>query len=132
GGKTNRMSPRAAVALLHALEQELARHGETLADVLPVSGIDPGTLRERLPEHPRFVVGKTGTFGSVGASALAGVLHTRNHGTVTFAVLNHGVPVPEARRRQDAFVRALIAATDAEPWPYEAPTRPAYLQAIVE
>lgn len=78
------------------------------------------------------IVGKTGTFGSVGASALAGVLRTRRYGTVTFAVLNHGVPVPEARRRQDAFVRALIAATDAEPWPYTQPTEPDFFAALIE
>jgi hypothetical protein len=51
---------------------------------------------------------------------------------VAFAVLNHGVAVPEARRWQDAFVRALIEAVDAEPWPYDEPTRPAYMLALVE
>ena len=30
-------------------------------------------------------------------------------GRVTFAVLDRGVPVPQARERQDAFVRALVA-----------------------
>jgi D-alanyl-D-alanine carboxypeptidase/D-alanyl-D-alanine-endopeptidase (penicillin-binding protein 4) len=131
-GTTNRLSPRAAVALLRALAGELGRQGHGLTDALPVSGVDPGTLAERLPDRPRVVVGKTGTFGSVGASALAGALRTRGHGTVYFAVLNHGVPVPAARARQDAFVRALADATDAEPWPYETAARPAYAEAEVE
>jgi D-alanyl-D-alanine carboxypeptidase/D-alanyl-D-alanine-endopeptidase (penicillin-binding protein 4) len=131
-GTTNRLSPRAAVALLRALARVLARDGHGLADALPVSGVDPGTLEERLLERPRILVGKTGTFGSVGACALAGVLRTPVDGTVAFAVLNRDVPVPEARRRQDAFVRALVAATRAEPWPYDTPARPAYRDAIVE
>jgi D-alanyl-D-alanine carboxypeptidase/D-alanyl-D-alanine-endopeptidase (penicillin-binding protein 4) len=131
-GTANRLSPRAAVALLRALVRMLdtTHHGPT--DLLPVSGVDPGTLEERLLDRRRFVVGKTGTFGSVGASALAGLLRTPRYGTVAFAVLNHGVPVPAARARQDAFVRALIAATDAEPWPYDTAVRPAYSEALVE
>jgi D-alanyl-D-alanine carboxypeptidase len=131
-GTTNRLSPRAAVALLGALAERLAESGHDLPDALPVSGIDPGTLRERFPEHPGTVVGKTGTFGSVGASALTGALRTRRFGIVRFAVLNHDVPVPEARRRQDDLVRALIAIAGGEPWPTTAPTHPDYLAALVE
>jgi D-alanyl-D-alanine carboxypeptidase/D-alanyl-D-alanine-endopeptidase (penicillin-binding protein 4) len=135
GGETNRLSPRAAVALLRALTQEVEHEGHHLSDVLPVSGVDPGTLEERLVEpeaHRRTVVGKTGTFGSVGASALAGVLHTKRWGTVAFAVLNHGVPVPEARQRQDAFVHALVDATAAEPWPYDTPAHATFTAAEIE
>jgi D-alanyl-D-alanine carboxypeptidase/D-alanyl-D-alanine-endopeptidase (penicillin-binding protein 4) len=135
GGSLNRISPRAAVALLHALAAELARLGRDVTAVLPVSGIDQGTLRERLLEAPAgrgIVVGKTGTFGSEGASALAGMLRTRRYGIVTFAVLNHGVPVPEARRRQDAFVERLVTATGATAWPYATAAAPAFDQAVVE
>jgi D-alanyl-D-alanine carboxypeptidase/D-alanyl-D-alanine-endopeptidase (penicillin-binding protein 4) len=131
-GTENRLSPRAVVALLAALRDELVRSGHDLTAVLPVSGIDPGTLAERLPERRGVVVGKTGTSGSVGASALAGALRTPERGIVLFAVLNHGVAVPDARARQDAFARALIAATDAQPWPYTAPTRPLYADEEVE
>ena len=49
-GSVNRLSPRAAAAILVALESELATHRLTLTDALPVSGIDTGTLRERLSE----------------------------------------------------------------------------------
>src|SRR5262249_39171743 len=48
GGETNRMSPRAAVGLLHALDAELRRRSLSFVDVLPVSGIDRGTLEKRL------------------------------------------------------------------------------------
>jgi D-alanyl-D-alanine carboxypeptidase/D-alanyl-D-alanine-endopeptidase (penicillin-binding protein 4) len=134
-GTQNRISPRAAVALIDALARELARTGHDLTTVLPVSGIDPGTLRGRLlaaPAAPGIVVGKTGTYGSEGASALAGALRTTRFGTVTFAVLNKDVPVPEARRRQDAFVTKLVAATGAEPWPYPAAAPPAFDAAQVQ
>ena len=61
------------------------------------------------PEEAGRVVGKTGTFGDYGASALIGAIPTTDRGTVYFAILNHGVPVAEARRRQDRFLRALLA-----------------------
>ena len=119
-GTTNRLSPRAAVELVHALEQELRRHGLGLSDVLPVAGIDVGTLHDRLDDATTrgAVVGKTGTYGSVGASALAGVVWTRRWGHVTFAILNRDVPVPQARARQDAFVRAVVADAGSRPLAY--------------
>lgn len=128
-GTVNRISPRAAVAILEALRRKLAGLGRDLTAVLPVSGIDPGTLRARLLEPPAergLVVGKTGTYGSEGASALAGALRTTRYGVVSFAILNRGIPVPEARRRQDALVGKLAAALGAEPWPYGAPAAPAF------
>ncbi|HZR79836.1 MAG TPA: D-alanyl-D-alanine carboxypeptidase [Candidatus Binatia bacterium] len=131
-GTTNRLSPRAAVALLDALSAQLAHGGHDLTAALPVSGFDPGTLEDRFAERPALVVGKTGTFGSVGASALVGALRSERYGTVRFAVLNHGVPVPEARRRQDDFVRELAESVHATTWPYARPTRPAYLEAQVD
>jgi D-alanyl-D-alanine carboxypeptidase/D-alanyl-D-alanine-endopeptidase (penicillin-binding protein 4) len=130
-GRGNRLSPRAAVRLLQALAREAEGHGLSLADVLPVAGVDPGTLEDRLrdPPHSGTVVGKTGTWGSLGASALAGTIRTRRYGDVTFAVLNHGRAVPEARRRQDAFARALVARVGAIPWPYEPAAAPAFTEA---
>ncbi len=131
-GTTNRLSPRAAAAVLRALDRRVQSLGHAITEVLPVSGVDPGTLEKRLLDRRRYVVGKTGTFGSVGASALVGLVRSRRYGVVAFAVLNHGVPVPDARKRQDAFVHALLAAVDAEPWPYETATRPTYTLATIE
>jgi D-alanyl-D-alanine carboxypeptidase len=131
---TNRLSPQAAVALLGALQGTLARHGLTLPAVLPVAGVDRGTLRDRLdgPGMRGAVVGKTGTYGSLGASALVGVARTRRWGDVRFAILNRGLPVPEARRRQDAFVSGLVAEGGAEAWSYRPPESPAFTEALVE
>ncbi len=129
----NRLSPRVTVRLLRALDQELHLSGHELFDILPVAGIDDGTLRHRLDESgvAGRVVGKTGTFGDYGASALAGAISTSDQGTVYFAILNHGVPVPEARRRQDRFVRALLAHLRSVPWSYQRDVKPAISRAEV-
>lgn len=128
----NRMSPRATVALIRALEAELAGHGLDLTSVMPVAGIDEGTLEKRLAAEngKGFVVAKTGTYGDYGACALAGALRTKN-GLVYFAILNRGVPIEEARRRQDAYVRALMSELDAIPWDYQRNTDPAFTRAEV-
>jgi serine-type D-Ala-D-Ala carboxypeptidase/endopeptidase (penicillin-binding protein 4) len=127
----NRLSPRAAVHLLQALDKELSQHGHNLFDILPVAGVDAGTLQKRLnaPQEVGRVVGKTGTFGDYGASALAGAIPTSDHGTVYFAILNHNVPVPEARRRQDRFVAELLGHLHSLPWKYEPDARPAVQRA---
>jgi D-alanyl-D-alanine carboxypeptidase/D-alanyl-D-alanine-endopeptidase (penicillin-binding protein 4) len=132
-GASNRLSPRASVELMRALSGEPARHQLTLPDVLPVAGIDQGTLQDRLdaPDQRGRVVGKTGTYGDYGASALAGAIRTRAHGVVYFAVLNHGVPVPEARERQDAFAAELLRELPGEAWPYQRDTAPAFTRASV-
>jgi D-alanyl-D-alanine carboxypeptidase/D-alanyl-D-alanine-endopeptidase (penicillin-binding protein 4) len=130
----NRLSPRAAVNLLRALERELATTGHTLVDALPVSGVDAGTLHDRMngPGESGHIVGKTGTFGDYGASALIGAIPTSDRGTVYFAILNHGVPVREARSRQDRFLRALLAKIGSLPWNYQLDPRPAIARADVQ
>ncbi|MBV9914467.1 MAG: D-alanyl-D-alanine carboxypeptidase [Sinobacteraceae bacterium] len=127
----NRLSPRAAVRLLEVLDHELTAQGRNLTDILPVAGIDPGTLQKRIngPHEVGRVVGKTGTFGDYGASALVGAVPTSDHGTVYFAILNHNVPVPEARRRQDRFVAVLLGQLHSSPWKYERDSRPAVQRA---
>lgn len=132
-GKTNRLSPRAAVALYEALRRELRRHGLELTDVLPVAGRDRGTLEKRLrgPATRGAVVAKTGTYGSLGASSLAGVARTERWGDVTFAILNRDVPVLEARKRQDRFVTALLEDAGARPWPYEPRASPILVEETV-
>lgn len=128
----NRISPRATVAILRALAAELAGHGLDLTSVMPVAGVDEGTLKKRLagPNGQGIVVAKTGTYGDYGACALAGALQTRN-GLVYFAILNRGVPIEEARRRQDAYVRFLADELGALPWRYRRDAAPAFTRAEV-
>ena len=131
---SNRLSPRAAVALLRVLERQLESSGHALCDILPVAGVDEGTLRKRLdgPGEAGHVVGKTGTFGDYGASALIGAIATAERGTVYFAILDHDVPVPIARQRQDRFVRALLVQFHTRPWNYQPDLRPAVARATAE
>jgi D-alanyl-D-alanine carboxypeptidase len=120
-GTTNRMSPRAAVALVRALDAEAKENALSLADLLPVAGIDHGTLDERLRGSSArgVLVAKTGTYGSLKVSALAGEIRTKRYGLVTFAILDKGLDVVAARARQDAFVRALIAEAGGVPIGYD-------------
>ncbi|HEX2789993.1 MAG TPA: D-alanyl-D-alanine carboxypeptidase [Steroidobacteraceae bacterium] len=130
---SNRLSPRAAVKLLRALEQELALTGHGLFDILPVAGVDAGTLHDRLnaPNEVGRIVGKTGTFGDYGASALIGAISTSDRGVVYFAILNHGIAVSEARHRQDRFARALLMRLHSRAWNYQPDVRPAVARAEV-
>jgi len=122
-GLTNRMTPRAAAGLVRALIAEAREHSLALTDLLPVAGVDRGTLHERFtdPGSAGMVVAKTGTYAEIGISALAGAVQTKRHGTVVFAVLNHGIDVVRARARQDAFVRALIEEGGGVAVPYAGP-----------
>jgi D-alanyl-D-alanine carboxypeptidase len=78
------------------------------------------------------VVGKTGTYGDYGACALAGAIRSPRYGTIYFAILNRGIPIVPARRRQDAFLRELMRAVGSEPWPYRRDAAPAFTRARVE
>ncbi len=90
----NRVTPRAMMSLLKTLQKELARYKMTFADIMPVAGIDKGTLERRFDtDFSRgSVVGKTGTLGETdgGASSLCGEMQTRS-GKILFVIFNqHG------------------------------------------
>jgi D-alanyl-D-alanine carboxypeptidase/D-alanyl-D-alanine-endopeptidase (penicillin-binding protein 4) len=72
--------------------------------VFPVAGQDQGTIRRR--QLPATSVVKTGTLRNV--STLAGVILTRKHGPVWFALINQGVDLGEYRTQQDILLQALI------------------------
>jgi len=133
GGRTNRLSPSAAVAIFRALDRTLAAHRLSLSDVLPVAGIDSGTLENRFDTstHLGAVVGKTGTLPSVAVSALAGVAYTKRYGRVFFAILNKGLPILKARKKQDAFVRGLLEHGQPAPSPYRSALGPAFTEARI-
>jgi len=108
----NRMTARAAVKMIRALYFWLNDHDMKLQDIMPVAGLDEGTLygRFRDPDFRGGVVGKTGTNPSKdgGVSALAGLAYTRDHGPVLYAILNSRGSVNAYRRWQDHFLKAFI------------------------
>ena len=133
-GRTNQLSPRAAVAMFGALERTLKARGLSFADVLPVAGVDRGTLEDRLAE-PRYrgaVVAKSGTVRVLRISTLAGVAHTCKFGRTFFAVMIRDVPLRVARERQNAFLRGLLDAGGPRPLRTRASAPPAFLEARLE
>lgn len=133
-GRNNQMSPRAAVAMFAALERTLRKHGLSFPDVLPVAGVDPGTLRDRLaaPRYRGAVVGKSGTVRVLRIGTLAGVAYTRKYGRTFFAIMTRGVPLWIARERQNAFLRGLLDAAGARPLPPGVAPSPAFMEARLE
>jgi D-alanyl-D-alanine carboxypeptidase/D-alanyl-D-alanine-endopeptidase (penicillin-binding protein 4) len=103
----NRVTPNAMMKLLRALRSDLARYEMTFADIMPVAGVDEGTLEARFDaDFSRgSVVGKTGTLGNTdgGVSALAGEVNTRN-GRLLFVIFNQRGSVTRFRAFQNYYV----------------------------
>lgn len=103
----NRVTPKAMMKLLRALRADLAKYKMTFADIMPVAGVDKGTLEGRFDtDFARgSVVGKTGTLGNTdgGVSALAGEISTRS-GTLLFVIFNQKGSVPRFRAFQNNYV----------------------------
>src|SRR5262249_57060058 len=86
----NRITARATVTLFRELVFWLNLNNLQPQDVLPVAGVDAGTLKRRFvgQEYRGAVIGKTGTLPGTegGVSTLAGVMYTRDYGPVIFAI----------------------------------------------
>jgi D-alanyl-D-alanine carboxypeptidase/D-alanyl-D-alanine-endopeptidase (penicillin-binding protein 4) len=111
-GMENRVSPRAACAMMQAIGRYLQTTELTVADLFPVSGRDKGTLAYR--RIPRSAVVKTGTLDSV--IALAGAIPTRDRGLVWFAIINRGTDWDALRAQQDLFLQQLVRQWGTAPW----------------
>lgn len=102
-GNENRISPRAATAMLLAIQASLQPQQLNVADVFPVMGRDRGTLRSR--RIPAGAALKTGTLNNV--SSLAGVLPTAR-GPVWFAIINVGAAdLQTLHNQQDILLQRL-------------------------
>ncbi|MBA3768818.1 MAG: D-alanyl-D-alanine carboxypeptidase, partial [Acidobacteria bacterium] len=104
----NRVTPRAMIKIFRALRNELAKNNLSPSDIMPVAGIDPGTLQKRYIFGPSrgSVIAKTGTLIRTdgGASALVGQMHTRTGETLLFVIFNQRGNVVRFRENQDALV----------------------------
>jgi D-alanyl-D-alanine carboxypeptidase/D-alanyl-D-alanine-endopeptidase (penicillin-binding protein 4) len=103
----NRVTPNAMMKLLRALRADLSRYKMNFADIMPVAGIDKGTLESRFDEawDRGSVVGKTGTLGQTdsGVSSLAGEISTKN-GNLLFVIFNQRGSVARFRSFQNSFI----------------------------
>ena len=118
----NRVTPRAMMKLLRALRTELARNKLNFTDIMPVAGIDKGTLAGRFDtDFARgSVVGKTGTLGQTdsGVSSLSGEIQTKN-GKLLFVIFNQKGGVQRFRAFQNSFVSLIQGQMGgASPMPY--------------
>lgn len=113
GLEDNRMTPHGTVMLLRRMFRWLEKNRMSPEDLLPVAGIDRGTLRMRFRTHAHrgALVAKTGTLVATddGISTLAGVLYTKDHGPMLFAIFNTHGPVLQYRKFQDRFLKKLLA-----------------------
>ncbi|HXU07813.1 MAG TPA: D-alanyl-D-alanine carboxypeptidase [Blastocatellia bacterium] len=103
----NAISPRGTITMLRKLITYLESKGLVPAEILPVAGVDAGTLERRFTDIYRgSVVAKTGTLSSV--SALAGVAYTRQRGPLLFVIYNHGGNAHRFRAAQDETIKKVI------------------------
>jgi len=103
----NRVTPSAMMKLLRVLRNDLAKFKMTFADIMPVAGLDKGTLENRFDTDfsAGSVIGKTGTLGNTdgGVSALAGEINTRK-GKLLFVIFNQRGSVSRFRSFQNNYV----------------------------
>ena len=104
----NRVTPQAMMKILRALRTELRKSGLSLSDVMPVAGIDPGTMEDRFTglAWKGSVIAKTGTLVRTdgGVSSLVGELKSANGEVLLFVIMNQRGSVWRFRENQDYFV----------------------------
>jgi D-alanyl-D-alanine carboxypeptidase len=104
----NRISPRVMMKIYRALVAELQSHGLAPSAILPVAGIDPGTLEDRFtgPAWRGSVIAKTGTLLRTdgGASSLVGQMRTAGGETLFFVIMNQRGSITRFRENQDYLV----------------------------
>jgi serine-type D-Ala-D-Ala carboxypeptidase/endopeptidase (penicillin-binding protein 4) len=115
----NRITPRATIQLFRELVFWLNLTNMQPQDVLPVAGVDAGTLARRFvgDEFKGAVIGKTGTLPGTdgGVSTLAGIAYTKNRGPVLFAIFNTQGSVATYRKLQDNFLKGFIMESGGVP-----------------
>ena len=104
----NRVTPRAMMKIFRSLRTELQKYRLTPADIMPVAGIDPGTLEDRFtgPAWQGSVIAKTGTLIRTdgGASSLVGQMRTATGEVLLFVIFNQRGSVVRFRQNQDFMV----------------------------
>ncbi|HEV7844237.1 MAG TPA: D-alanyl-D-alanine carboxypeptidase [Pyrinomonadaceae bacterium] len=107
----NRVTPRAMMKIFRALRSELAKTNLSPSDIMPVAGVDPGTLHKRYTSYPSrgSVIAKTGTLIRTdgGVSALVGQMKTARNETLLFVIFNQRGSFLRFREAQDVLVTQL-------------------------
>jgi serine-type D-Ala-D-Ala carboxypeptidase/endopeptidase (penicillin-binding protein 4) len=118
----NRVSPSVMMKIYRALRTELKKHRLDPSAIMPVAGIDPGTLEDRFKglQWRGSVIAKTGTLIRTdgGASSLVGQLRAQNGEVLLFVIMNQSGSVSRFRDNQDYLVM-LIQNTRGGPKAFE-------------
>src|SRR4029079_1695729 len=105
---TNRISPRVMMKIYRELRVELQKRGLTPASIMPVAGIDPGTLEDRFNglAWRGSVIAKTGTLMRTagGATSLVRQIRAGNGEVLLFVIMNQRGSVWRFRENQDYLV----------------------------
>ena len=108
--------------IYRALLVELQKNRLTPSSIMPVAGIDPGTLEDRFTGLPwrGSVIAKTGTLIRTdgGASSLVGQMRAANGETLLFVIMNQRGSVSRFRENQDYLVM-LVQNTRGGPKPFD-------------
>jgi D-alanyl-D-alanine carboxypeptidase/D-alanyl-D-alanine-endopeptidase (penicillin-binding protein 4) len=108
----NRITPRGTVQIFRELVYWLNLNNMQPQDILPVAGMDVGTLQRRFNslDYRGGIIAKTGTLPGTdgGVSTLAGILYTREKGPILFAIFNSNGSVTTYRKLQDDFLKKFI------------------------
>jgi serine-type D-Ala-D-Ala carboxypeptidase/endopeptidase (penicillin-binding protein 4) len=118
----NRVSPSVMMKIYRSLRAELKKHRLDPSTIMPVAGIDPGTLEDRFTglAWRGSVIAKTGTLVRTdgGASSLVGQLRAQNGEVLLFVIMNQSGSVIRFRENQDYLVM-LIQNTRGGPKAFE-------------
>jgi len=110
----NRASPRTMMKIFRALREELRKHRLSTTDIMPVAGVDPGTLETRFSDPPwrGSVIAKTGTLVRTdsGASSLVGQMRTASGATLLFVIMNRRGSVTRFRSNQDFLLMQILSS----------------------
>jgi D-alanyl-D-alanine carboxypeptidase len=95
--------------VFRALREELRKHRMSTTDIMPVAGIDPGTMEERFNDFAwrGSVIAKTGTLIRTdgGASSLVGQMRTASGEIMLFVIFNQRGSVDRFRDNQDFLIK---------------------------
>ena len=118
----NRVSPRTMMKIYRALLAELRKHKLSPTAIMPVAGIDPGTLEDRFNglAWRGSVIAKTGTLLRTdgGSSSLVGQMRAANGEVLLFVIMNQRGSVTRFRDNQDYLVM-LVQNTRGGPKPFD-------------
>ena len=104
----NRVTPQDMMKIFRSLRDELQKNHLSPSDVMPVAGIDPGTMQDRFSglSSRGSVIAKTGTLARTdgGASSLVGQMKAANGEVLLFVIMNQRGSVWKFRENQDYLI----------------------------